>query len=373
VTQKTSRAALDSEILEWMRETPWQHDETRFDSLALRLFAHQFEACVPYARYCRSQGSVPGEVASWRDIPAVPTGAFKEVRLAGFDPASTCKIFRTSGTSIARRGELHLDTLALYETSLEASLRRFVFPDLEGGERMTIRVLAPSAQEAPDSSLSHMFDRALEIFGDESSGHDLEDTKLCVENFLAAVLRSRHANRPLAICGTAFAFVHLLDEIEERGSAGLELPTGSRVLETGGFKGRSRSMSRPDLHAMIGERFGLPGSHVLNQYGMTELGSQFYDGPLQEEGAPPGKPTPPWTRVRLIDPGSGDDVGPDRTGMIVIHDLANTGSVAAIQTADLGRFTAGSVDERFEILGREPGAEERGCSIAADSMLETGT
>ena len=36
MTQKTSRAALDSEILEWMRETPWQHDETRFDSLALR-------------------------------------------------------------------------------------------------------------------------------------------------------------------------------------------------------------------------------------------------------------------------------------------------------------------------------------------------
>jgi hypothetical protein len=51
--------------------------------------------------------------------------------------------------------------------------------------------------------------------------------------------------------------------------------------------------------------------------------------------------------------------------MLVIHDLANTGSVAAVATADLGR----AVGDGFEVLGREPGAEERGCSIAADVLL----
>ena len=53
--------------------------------------------------------------------------------------------------------------------------------------------------------------------------------------------------------------------------------------------------------------------------------------------------------------------------MIVIHDLANTGSVAAVATADLGRRTPDG--EGFEIVGRAPDAEERGCSIAADAML----
>jgi hypothetical protein len=39
--------------------------------------------------------------------------------------------------------------------------------------------------------------------------------------------------------------------------------------------------------------------------------------------------------------------------------------VFAVQTADLGR----TVPDGFEVLGREPGAEERGCSIAADELL----
>ena len=50
---------------------------------------------------------------------------------------------------------------------------------------------------------------------------------------------------------------------------------------------------------------------------------------------------------------------------MTVVDLANTGSVLAIQTADLGRRVA----DGFELLGRSPGAEARGCSIAADAML----
>ena len=55
----------------------------------------------------------------------------------------------------------------------------------------------------------------------------------------------------------------------------------------------------------------------------------------------------------------------DPTGIITIFDLANTGSVLALETADLGRAVAGG----FDVLGREPGAEARGCSLAADEML----
>ena len=69
--------------------------------------------------------------------------------------------------------------------------------------------------------------------------------------------------------------------------------------------------------------------------------------------------------MRFIDPETGDDSKPGAPGIVTILDLANTGSVLAIQTADLGR----SIDDGFEVIGREPGAEARGCSIAADEML----
>jgi hypothetical protein len=179
---------------------------------------------------------------------------------------------------------------------------------------------------------------------------------------------------PVALLGTSFAFVHLLEAFE-RGSYAdvkLRLPRGSRIMETGGFKGRSREVTRDELYRSLDERLGIPHDHIVNQYGMTELGSQFYDSQLHESlgTASPGprrKLGPPWARVRLIDPERGDEAKPGATGMVVVHDLANTGSIAALQTADLGR-RVWDADDGFEILGRAEGAETRGCAVAADQM-----
>ena len=98
---------------------------------------------------------------------------------------------------------------------------------------------------------------------------------------------------------------------------------------------------------------------------MTELGSQFYDSVLREPDGPRRKLGPPWARVRILDPETGEECAPGEIGAIAVTDLANTGSVSAILTADLGR----SLADGFEVLGREPGAEARGCSIASDTML----
>jgi hypothetical protein len=104
---------------------------------------------------------------------------------------------------------------------------------------------------------------------------------------------------------------------------------------------------------------------MVNQYGMTELASQFYDSVLVQPRETRRKLGPPWTRVVITDPASGEPVAPGAIGTVIVYDLANTGSILAIQTADLGR----TVEDGFEVIGREPGAEERGCSIAADAMF----
>jgi hypothetical protein len=363
-----ARAALDARSLAWMREPPesWCGDEARFASLALGLFAYQFARCLPYRRFCERRGRTPDCVTNWREIPAVPAGAFKEMALRSFPPEREAHVFRTSGTSTERRGALHLDTLELYEASLLPGFRRGMLPDLPAGERARIRVLAPSPAETPDSSLSHMFGVVLRELADAASGFDVEHGALRIDALVEALETAAADGVAVALCGTAFALVHLLDALVERGMR-LRLATGSRVMETGGFKGRAREMPREALYAGIEHALGVAPARIVNQYGMTELGSQFYDSVLCEPVRPRRKLAPPWTRVRLVDPETGDDAAPGAPGVVTILDLANTGSVLAIQTADLGR----TIDDGFEVIGREPGAEARGCSIAADEMLAT--
>jgi hypothetical protein len=350
VSADPARRGLDARVLSWIREADWGFDEARFEALALELFAFQFERCAHFRRLCERRGRTPREVRAWREIPPVPTGAFKEMALRCFPEERALHTFRTSGTSTAARGELHLDTLALYEASLLPTFERFVLPDLEPGERIPLLCLVPSRSEAPDSSLTHMLDAVLRERGARRSGFELD---------LSRVIASlSSADEPILVCGTAFAFAHLLDALPRP----LTLPPGSRIMETGGFKGRGREVSPDELHRRISEDLGVPPERIVNQYGMTELASQFYDSVLRLPGEPRRKLGPPWARVRIVDPDTGEDAA---QGVITVVDLASTGSVLAIQTADVGRRLA----DGFEVLGREPGAEARGCSIAADEML----
>jgi len=365
-----SREAIEAALLAWMAEPArpdhWPPDEARFERLALALFAFQYAHCAPYRRFCRGRGAGPDTVTRWQDVPPVPTGAFKEVPLRCFDASRVRHRFRTSGTATERRGELALDTLALYEASLEPGFRLHLLPDLPGPDaRVELHALAPPPSEAPDSSLSHMFGVMMRRVGTPESGFHLRQGRLDAAALLEQLGAASGRTAPLLLCGTAFAFVHLLEWMESAGRR-LALPAGARVMETGGFKGRSRTLDRPALHAWIGDRLGVPEQRIVNQYGMTELGSQFHDSVLRLPGSPRRKLGPPWTRVRVVDPTSGASVAPGDVGAIRIHDLANTGSVAAVQTADLGRVVA----DGFEVLGRAPGAEARGCSLAVEEMLE---
>jgi len=361
------RDAIERELLAWMRDEPARHDDERFERLALALFAEQFETNAIYGRFCAARGATPDRVHHWSEIPAVPTGAFKEVALRCFPAERTVHVFRTSGTSLERRGELHLDTLALYEASLVPSFEAGVLPDLGPDERLPILVLAPSPSEAPDSSLSHMFGVMVARRGAPGSGFYVEGGALRIDAFLAALERVRHTNEKLLLCGTAFAFVHLLDALDERGTR-LALPAGARAMETGGFKGRAREVSRDALHGRIEAALGVPAARCVNQYGMTELGSQFYDSVLAEPSGPRRKQVPPWVRIRVVEPLAQRPVAEGEVGAIQVFDLANTGSVLAIATADLGIHRG----DGFEVLGRETHAEARGCSIAADEMLGAG-
>jgi hypothetical protein len=368
-----TRAELEREVLAWIAEgVDPPASEARFDRLALALFRLQWEHGGAYRRLCAAFGcDDPERVKSWREIPAVPTGAFKEARLAIFPASETVRTFRTSGSTTEARGQLELDDTTLYDASLEATFRAFVVPE---AARIRFAVLAPSVDDAPDSSLSYMFSRAVETMGTPASRFLVTADGWDPDRAIAELAGVRE---PLALCGTSFAFVHLLDRLEARGER-LALPAGARVMETGGFKGRSRELSREELHDAIEARLGVPRARIVNQYGMCELGSQFYEPSLADIGpradVPRGgratdvKRIPPWVRTRAVDPLTRLDVAPGERGLLVHYDLANVGSVLAVATSDLGELADGG----FRVFGRLRGAEARGCSLAADALLGGG-
>ncbi|MFP4597957.1 MAG: CoF synthetase, partial [Persicimonas sp.] len=78
------------------------------------------------------------------------------------------------------------------------------------------------------------------------------------------------------LLGTSFGLVEFLDWCEDSWA----LPEGSRVMETGGFKGKSREVSRGELYEMFETRLGIPQVMCVSEYSMTELSSQAYTGNL---------------------------------------------------------------------------------------------
>ncbi len=159
----------------------------------------------------------------------------------------------------------------------------------------------------------------------------------------------------MCVIGTALAFLNLFEPGEK-----FVLPQGSIAMETGGYKGSGRVLEKEELYELFETFLGIASDNVFNEYSMTEISSQFYTRGLGRVHR-----APPWTRVLVIDPETGNEVGLGAMGMIRIFDLANVGSVLAVQTEDLAVKRA----DGFELLGRSPTALPRGCSRSADELL----
>ena len=336
--------------------------EPRFERLALELFSAQFALNAAYRRIAVARGATPASIQCWQDIPAVPTSAFKEIELSCVPAAARVGVFHSSGTT-AQRPSRHFhsaESLELYETSALAWFERNVPGQGDATTGWRLASLTPPPAQAPHSSLVHMFEVVRRELGAPVSaflgrvGSDGAWT-LDLDSSLVALQEACRSPAPLLLLGTAFSFVHLLDYLAER-NLRLALPPGSRVMETGGYKGRSRALPQVELHALITQRLGVPGVRILREYGMSELSSQAYD-----RGGDGVFNFPPWARARVISPETGAEVAEGETGLLRIYDLANAYSVLAIQTEDLAvRRGPG-----FALVGRAQAAEPRGCSLAA--------
>jgi hypothetical protein len=361
---------LTAELIEaFGSDVGWS--EVRFERLAMRVFTWQYASNEVYRRFAEGRGATPDSVRSWEDVPAVPAAAFKQLPLVSGDPRQVERVFRTSGTSVGRRGQHPVQSLALYHASLLPPFRKHVVPESD----LPFLSLIPSPEVQPDSSLSAMVGAAMAAFGADGSAWLATAEGVDFAAFERALALFERSRRPVLVLGTAFAFVHWMDASAHCKPSRFRLPPGSRVLETGGFKGRSRAVSREGLYAALANRLGIAPEWIVNEYGMTELLSQYYEPGIGQTPLPGVSLAdslavrrlvpPPWLRFRVLDPSTLDPVPDGERGLIAHFDLANVGSVSAVLTQDVG-FRDG---DGLKLIGRTPGAEPRGCSVAMDELL----
>jgi len=337
-----------------------------FDALAVDLARFQAQSVQGYARLCAARGVDPCALARAADAPAVPTEAFKLASVFCFEAGHATFTFRTSGTTAGARGVHAMRDVATYDAAALAFGRAMFARDLTAPAPFL--VIGPAEVEAPDSSLAHMCALFARSFGAAEPAHRtffVRAGALMVDDLRARVAALDPA-APVAILATSFALVHLLDAL---GDDVLALPSGSRVMQTGGFKGRSREVVAGDLRRLAARAFAVDERAVVGEYGMTELSSQLWEATLVDARARPGVyVAPPWVRVVAVDPESLAPLPDGAAGIARIEDLANVDSAFAVLAQDRVR----RVDGGIELLGRAPGAPPRGCSIALDEMLGAG-
>lgn len=338
--------------------------DEQFDTIARRLFGHQFAGNEPYRRFCQGRAATPRSVKGWRDIPAVPINGFKDLALSCQPPASCERVFMTSGTTRGDiKGRHHHPTLAVYDSSMLGNFgRRF----MQGTDRIRMGILFPDETVLPNSSLAHYLALAAREFGTGDSRCFVSPQGLDSTGLQDALAQAEHSGEPYALLGASYVLVHLMDELRRLGRS-YRLPAGSRVLDTGGYKAQSRELTLEEFYASLSATLGIGRDRCINMYGMTELSTQFYDD--GNATVPSVKSGPHWIRSRLVDPLTGREVAKGERGILVHCDLANFNSVTTILTEDVG-VQQGS---GFLLLGRAEGAEAKGCSLAVEEFVRAAT
>lgn len=345
-----------------------------FEALALSIARYQARHNPGFARLVHARGGEPSSVDA---IPAVPSDAFRLTRVATYAEELDVARFVTSGTSGSERGVHPLRTTATYE-ALAAPFGRRALCATDAP--CTVVALAPRLAEPPSSSLGFM----MALFMREFDGRRLDDDAAALDfdwraderwllsdqgpdlpGLARAVQVAARRSEPLLLLATSFALVALLDALA---GTTLPLPAGSVVMQTGGYKGRTREVPAAELCESLAHCFGIEARAIVSEYGMTELSSQLYEGTLPGSSlaGPRGVYLePPWLRVTPVHPVTLEPVKEGDSGLARFVDLANVDSAVAVITRDLVRRRDGGI----ELLGRAPGAPPRGCSLAIEALL----
>lgn len=321
----------------------FEADNAAWPSLALKIFAFQYEQNPVYRTYCDLLKITPADVHQPAGIPFLPIRFFKSHQITSgeFYPGV---IFESSGTTGTVNSKHYVKDPAVYVQSFLNGFEKFYgLP-----EEYCIIGLLPSYLEKGHSSLVYMVNELIKRSGHPLGGFYLYEH----EKLQQAIAENESKGQRTILIGVTYALLDFFEQFP------MQLKQ-TIIMETGGMKGRREELTREEVHHLLQQQTGINTIH--SEYGMTELLSQAYS---------PGKGVfyPSDTMKILLraedDPFDVSATATDGkdfiTGAINIIDLANIYSCSFIATDDMGKlYTDGS----FEVLGRLDNSDIRGCGL----------
>ncbi len=307
-----------------------------FERLTLQTFRFQATKNKVYADFVHSLRINPQTVQHLEEIPFLPIEFFKTHSILSGE-GSIEKVFMSSGTG-GNRSKHEVHDIQCYIESFRKGFK-LAYGNIHD---YCILALLPSYIENGDSSLVFMADDLIKQSKHPNSGFYLNN-----HDDLANTLHQlEEKKQKTLLLGVSYSLM----DFAEKHAFPLQHTT---IMETGGMKGRRKELIREELHAILGNAFGLSAIH--SEYGMTELLSQAYS---QGDGL---FSCPPWMHIYIRDINDYKELLPfGKTGGINVIDLANYYSCSFIATQDLGTAIS---NKQFSVLGRFDNSDLRGCNL----------
>lgn len=356
VSPLTSGRRLRDQLLKTIQQSPHLWSHSQWKTWTRRIERYQIRRNRVLRLWHQSSKNMHA-------MGGLPIVAFKEAKICSFPTSHGIRWFESSGTTTAQnpiKSRHWFRSLDLYEASVIAGWKWFLE---EENRQMTYGPLnfvglMPSFREAPHSSLSCMLNILMKEFGDGEEFWCMKKNHWDWNGFYRHLVQLEKEKRASILFGTAFGWVHFLDWCASH-HLKFCLPQGTWVMETGGYKGRSRILQRTDLYHQLSKLLGVKLYYIRSEYSMCELSSQAYSFPVKNQLNKFIFQFPPWCKYRVVHPGSSKTVSKGQKGVLEIQDLANLDSCAWIRTEDMA-FEQG---DGFELAGRLLRSGLKGCSL----------
>jgi len=345
---------------------PGQH-RSLLRGAMLEAIAHHCASCPPYAKWYSKQGLDPqAPIDDLAKVPFLPVSIFKRLLLQSVPEQDVIRVLKSSATSSQVASKVALDrvtrdrqmrTLAVMLSSLMGSTRRpFIVFDAGVSQGANLELSARVAGLRGYLMMASETHYVLE--GREGQ------LELNIDKLQAVVDDLYRRQIPVCLIGYTYMLYQYVLVPLLRAGRRLHLPEGSMVLHFGGWKRLERqAVNRDRLNADVESVFAMKTACIRDVYGFTEQLGVIY--PDDGHGV---RLAPVYSEVIVRDPITLESMPDGATGLLeFITPLPSSYPGIALLLDDMGRIV--SRDEcrdrccgtRFEVLGRDRGAEIRGC------------
>ncbi len=325
------------------------------------LTAHHAERCLPYRNVLDRVfgGADRLRIERLEDVPFLPVTLFKTHTLSSVPESEVLKVLTSSGTTGQQPSRIFLDA----ETaSVQSAVLVKVAQHFLGKDRLPMVIVDHSGVVRDRRSRSA---RGAGILGMAQFGHRpfyaLREDMSLDEEGLRAYLEKAADRRVLLFGFTFMVWQYLLQALERAGRT-LSLKGGILVHSGGWKKLQEVAVDARTFRERVQSATAV--EQVINFYGMVEqVGGVYFENPIHYLHAPI------YSEVIIRDPVTLEPLPDGQPGLVQVLSCVPTSYPGhSLLTEDLGVIRGVDPDGTgmggrcFEILGRVPKAELRGCS-----------